>query len=168
MSLAKKLIEQFTAESAKTRLLLAAVPEDKYDWKPHEKSWTVGQLASHLAESPSWHQSMLIEVFDFDAMMADYKPFVAKDKAELLATFDANNAALSEAIEGQDDDFMNAVWKGISGGREIMSGKRDAEMQELFISHQIHHRGQLSVYLRLLDVTVPQTYGPTADLPDWS
>ncbi len=168
MSIAQALIDDYTNEAAKTRLMLAAVPEDKYDWKPHEKSWTLGQLASHLAEMPTWHESMLIDVFDFDAMMADYKPFVASDKAELMAALDTNGSAFTKALEGKDDDFMNGVWKGVSGGRELMSGPRGAEMRSLFVHHQIHHRGQLSVYLRLLDVAVPQTYGPTADLPDWS
>ncbi len=165
MSIAESLIKDFNEDAEMSRTLLAATPEDKYDWRPHEKSWTLGQLASHIAEAASWHQSMLEDVFDFDAMMADYKPFVAADRAELLATLDTNAADFTSFIEGKEDDFMSGHWKGLSGGAEVMAGERHRIMRRLLIDHVSHHRGQLTVYLRLLDVPVPQTFGPTADNP---
>lgn len=163
MTIAEALIADFEEEAKKSRTLLEAVPADKYGWKPHDKSMSLGQLASHIAETPSWHHSMLEDIFDFDAMMADYKPFAAADPAELLATFDANASEFTAAIEGKDDAFMTGTWKGLSGGEEIMGGPRHSVLRSILIHHVIHHRGQLTVYLRLLDVPVPPTFGPTAD-----
>ncbi len=169
MSLAAALIADFKAEAKRTRSVLEAVPQDKLAWQPHDKSMSLGRLASHIAETPTWHESMIAEVFDFDVMMADYKPFAAADGAELLAAFEANNAAFIEAFEGRDDDFMSGVWKGLKSGQELMSGPRERVLRDILIHHVIHHRGQLTVYLRLLDVPVPPTYGPTADDPTaWS
>lgn len=169
MTLAATLIADFNQEAHKSRAMLEAVPEDRLAWKPHEKSMSLGRLASHIAETPTWHTSMLEEVFDFDAMMADYKPFEAADSAELLAAFDTNTADFVAAFEGRDDAFMRATWKGMSGGKELMAGERHAVLRDILIHHVIHHRGQLTVYLRLLDVPVPPTYGPTADDPTaWS
>ncbi len=167
MSIAQSLIADFKQESEMTRTVLAALPDDKYDWKPHDKSMSLGALASHIAETPNWHGSMLEDVFDFDAMMADYKPLSVSDKAELLAAWDTNSAAFLEAFSGKDDEFMNGHWKGMSGGKEMMGGPRHSIARSILVHHVAHHRGQLTVYLRLLDVPVPPTYGPTADFPDW-
>lgn len=168
MSIAEVLTADYQEEAAKSRTVLGAVPEEKYGWKPHEKSMSLGELASHIAETASWHQSMLVDVFDFDAMMADYKPFVAGDRAELLAGFDANSSAFVEAIAGKDDAFMDATWTALAGGKEMMSGARHRMMRSFLINHVIHHRGQLTVYLRLLDVPVPPTFGPTADQKEFN
>lgn len=165
MSIAAALTADYSTEAKKTRALLEAVPDDKHDWRPHEKSWTLGQLASHIAEAASWHDSMQEDVFDFDAMMTEYKPFVAADRSEMLTAFDDNSASFLAAIDGKDDDFMSGTWKGISGGKEIMNEVRHQAMRDFLINHVIHHRGQLTVYLRLLDVPVPSTFGPTADFP---
>lgn len=167
MTLADGLIADFQAQALMTRALLEAAPEDKYDWKPHEKSMTLGQLTSHIAETASWHASMLDDVFDFDAMMAEYKPYSAGDRAELLATLDKNGAEFTAAIGGKDDAFMSRTWKGMVNGEAKMAGPRHAMMRSFMIDHVIHHRGQLTVYLRLLDVPVPPTFGPTADHPDF-
>ena len=167
MSIAESLIADLKQEGGMTRTVLQAVPTDKYDWKPHEKSMSLGGLAGHLAETPSWLGSMMEDVFDFATDMGDYKPFVPEDHSDLLAAFDENLANAIALLEGKDDDFMVGVWRGLSGGKEVMAGPRCAMARSILVHHAAHHRGQLTVYLRLLDVAVPPTYGPTADFPDW-
>ena len=167
MTISETLIADYEAQLAATRRLLEAAPQDRYDWKPHDKSMSLGQLASHIAEAASWHASLLEDVFDFDAMMAEYKPFEAADQAELLAAFDGNAAEFTQAIAGKDDTFMSAAWTGIVGGEERMKGARHSMMRNFLLDHLYHHRGQLTVYLRLLDVPVPPSMGPTADFPDF-
>jgi uncharacterized damage-inducible protein DinB len=168
MSISEALIADMKAEGAYSRAVLKAVPADKYDWKPHEKSMTLGGLAGHVAETNSWMGSMMQDVFDFAAEMGDYQPFVPTDASELMAAFDENLANAISLIEGKDDDFMRAVWKGVMGEKELMVGPRGDIARSILVHHAAHHRGQLTVYLRLLDVAVPPTYGPTADFPEWS
>ena len=167
--IAQALIADMKQEGAFSRAMLEAVPADKFDWKPHEKSMSLGELASHIAETPTWLGSMMEDVFDFGAGMADYKPFAAADREELLAAFDDNLAGAIALIEGKDDEFMSGIWKGVKGDKELMAGPRGAMARGILGHHAAHHRGQLTVYLRLLDVPVPPTYGPTADFPseDW-
>ncbi len=164
MSIASELIRDLEAEAVKTRAMLAAVPAGRLDWKPHEKSMTLGALASHLAESPSWISAMLEDEMDF-AVLADYRPFEAKDRAELLAGLERNLRAGVDALRGRDDAFLSTTWTMRNGAKVLMSAPKHEALRATAIHHWIHHRGQLSVYLRLLGVPVPQTYGPTADHP---
>lgn len=164
-SIAQSLIADIKQEGEYSRAILEAVPADKYDWKPHEKSMSLSALASHIAETPSWLGSMMEDVFDFGTGMEDYKPFVAADQAELLAALDENLAKATALLEDKDDEFMIRVWKGVKGDKELMVGPRGAVARSILVHHAAHHRGQLTVYLRLLDVPVPPTYGPTADFP---
>jgi uncharacterized damage-inducible protein DinB len=165
-SIAADLIRDLEAEAAKTRTMLAAVPEERLDWKPHAKSMTLAALASHLAENPSWISSMLEDGMDF-ADLGDYRPFVAKSRKELLEGFDKNLRAGLEAIRGKSDAFLCAAWTMRNGPKVLMTAPKHDAIRGTAIHHWIHHRGQLSVYLRLLDVPVPQTYGPTADHPSF-
>ncbi|MCP4202690.1 MAG: hypothetical protein GY769_12235 [bacterium] len=169
-SIAESLIADMKQEGKYSRAILGAVPADKYDWQPHEKSMSLGMLASHIAETPTWLGSMMEDVFDFGAGMKDYKPFAAADQEELLAAFDENLAGAIALLEDKDDEFMTRVWKGVKGDKELMAGPRGAVARSILVQHAAHHRGQLTVYLRMLDVPVPPTYGPTADFPseDWS
>ncbi len=169
-SIAQSLIADMKQEGAFSRTILEAVPADKYDWQPHEKSMSLGVLASHIAETPTWLGSMMEDVFDFGTGMEDYRPFAAADQAELLAALDENLAGAIVLLEDKDDDFMTRVWKGVKGDKELMAGPRAAMARSILVHHAAHHRGQLTVYLRKLDVPVPPTYGPTADFPseDWS
>lgn len=167
-SIAATLITDLKQEGAFSRAVLEAVPADRYDWKPHDKSMSIGKLASHIAETPMWLSSMMDDVFDFDELMAHYQPFDAADSAELLSALDDNIAAAVALLEDKDDDFMRGIWKGMKGGKEIMGGPRGAIARSILVHHTAHHRGQLTVYLRLLDVAVPSTYGPTADFPSES
>lgn len=168
MSIAESLIADMKQEGAMSRAVLEAVPADKFDWKPHDKSMSLVGLAGHIAETPMWIGSMMEDVFDFESDMGDYKPFVPADQSELLAAFDENLANAVSLLEGKDDDFMAGVWKGMKGEKEVMGGPRGAIARMILVHHAAHHRGQLTVYLRLLDVPVPPTYGPTADFPEWS
>ncbi len=167
MSIAESLIADLKQEGGMTRTVLQAVPADKFDWKPHEKSMSLGGLAGHLAETPSWLGSMMEDVFDFATDMGDYKPFVPNEQSDLLAAFDENLSNAISMLEGKDDDFMVGVWRGLSNQKEVMVGPRGAMARSILVHHAAHHRGQLTVYLRMLDVPVPPTYGPTADFPDW-
>jgi len=166
MSTASDLIRDIEAEAKKTRTLLAVVPEQKLAWKPHEKSMTLGALASHVAENPSWISAMLEDETDF-AAMSDYKPFDAKSSRELLEAFDKNLRAGLDVIRGRSDAFLSANWTMRNGDKVLMSERKDIAIRGTAIHHWIHHRGQLTVYLRLLDVALPQTYGPTADNPSF-
>ena len=132
-SIAESLIADLKQEGAMTRAVLAAVPADKLDWQPHEKSMTLGTLASHIAETPSWLGSMMEDVFDFGAMMAEYKPFAAADSDELLAAFDENLAGATALLEGKDDDFMTGLWKGVKGDKELMAGPRAAMARSICV-----------------------------------
>ncbi len=169
-SIALSVIADMKQDGEFSRAALGAVPEDKLDWQPHEKSMSLGALASHIAETPTWLGSMMEDVFDFGDGMADYKPFVAADRAELLGALDENLASGIALLEDKDDDFMTRVWRGVKGDKELMAGPRGAIARSILVHHVAHHRGQLTVYLRMLDVPVPPTYGPTADFPseDWS
>lgn len=165
MSISEAIVAEFEQEAKNTRKLLKAVPEGRFDWKPHDKSMSLGQLASHIAEAPSWVRSMMEPVFDFGAVAAEYKPFAPADPAELLEGFEKNAEAFSEVLSGKDDAFMRETWTMKNGDKVLMSAPRHAAIRNVSLNHILHHRGQLTVYLRLLDVPVPPTYGPTADHP---
>ena len=163
MSISAALIADFKSEASNTSKVLAAVPADRFDWKPHVKSMTLGQLASHVAENPMWAGSMMTAELDFLEMEKDYKPFAASSTEELVSTFEKNAAMLEQTLEGQSDEHMTGDWTMRKGDQVMMTQPRDAAIRSTIIHHAIHHRGQLTVYLRLLDVRVPGTYGPTAD-----
>ena len=163
MSLSRELVSDFTNEAELTRKVLAAVPEDRLGWKPHDKSMSLGQLAGHVAETPGWCGAMLEPEFDMAAGMADWKPFQPATRKELLETFDRNTRAFGPLFADRDDAFMQETWTMRNGATVMLSDPRHATARMIAINHSIHHRGQLTVYLRLLGVPVPGTYGPTAD-----
>jgi len=166
MSIAEALIADLEQEADGTRKMLALVPEAKFAWKPHEKSMTLGQLASHVAEAPSWCAGFLEPVMDF-AAMKDYRPFAASTNAELRAAFDTNHKKAVAALRGRDDAFLRQTWTMKNGDTVLMTQVRKDAMRTILVHHTIHHRGQLSVYLRLLGVPLPAIYGPTADSPSF-
>ncbi|MFL5383518.1 MAG: DinB family protein [Longimicrobiaceae bacterium] len=145
-----------------TRRLLERVPDEHWDWKPHEKSMSLGQLAGHLAELTFLGAIVMQrEVFD----VATDRPTGPKpaNREEVLAAFDQGSAQLVEAVNGAAADAWGQTWSLKAGGQTFVSLPRAAALRLMGISHPIHHRGQLSVYLRLLGVPVPSIYGPTAD-----
>ncbi len=165
MSISQSLIPELDQEAATTRKLLERVPADKFGWKPHEKSMTMGRLATHVAEMVGWMNTTLTtEKLDFappgGEPMVPYEP---KTTADLLAFFDKNVAEGQAALAKATDQDMMQNWTLLAGGSVIFSMPRIACIRGMIMNHVIHHRGQLSVYLRLNNIPVPAMYGPSAD-----
>lgn len=162
MSMIDPFIEELKHEAAGTRKHLERAPEKDFDWKPHERSMSLGGLCSHLAESLEW----TAEIFEKDEVDIDpssYQPWVAKNRAELLEKFDANLAKSLRVLKDQPDEKLTQPWTMKMAGQEVLTMPRVAVLRSFILSHMIHHRGQLSVYLRLRNVPLPSVYGPTAD-----
>jgi len=161
MSLAEPILRQFEQEAPTTRRVLERVPLEKGDWQPHPKSMALGRLASWLAGAPGWAaKNMHVEAFDASA----WEPLaVPATSAELLAAFDAGASAALAELRKLDDTGASAPWSFRMGEKTLMSFRRVDFLRLFLLSDSIHHRGQMSVYLRLLDVPVPSIYGPSAD-----
>jgi uncharacterized damage-inducible protein DinB len=159
------LLPEFDQEMANTRKVLERVPDDRLDWRPHPKSFTMGALATHLATLPSW----MVETFKQDTLdiRPDGKDYVpppeARSNGELLSRFDAAVVAGRAALAAATDIAMFEQWSLLSGGTRILTMPRAAVLRSFILSHSIHHRAQLTVYLRLNDIPVPALYGPSAD-----
>lgn len=170
MTIAQALLPEFDQEMTATRKLLERVPEDRFDWSPHEKSMTLGRLASHLAELPMW-TAVTLEQDEFDMNPPEgeqqWESPQPASVREILELFDRNAAEAREKIASAGDATFFAHWSLKSGGETLFAMPKMGVIRNFVLNHGIHHRGQLSVYLRLLDVPVPQTYGPTADEPDF-
>ncbi|HWF10159.1 MAG TPA: DinB family protein [Bryobacteraceae bacterium] len=162
MTISETFLPEFDQEMANTRRILECVPEEKFAWKPHEKSMTLGRLASHVAEMPNWCVVAIKQ--DKLEFGPNDKPFNAASKSELIAELDKNTAAARDAIAGASDGHLGKTWELFYAGEKILSMPRAAILRGLVMSHMIHHRGQLSVYLRLVDVPIPGMYGPSADM----
>ena len=150
------------AELATTRRVLERVPEEHFGWKPHEKSFALGSLASHLANLPLWGIAIL-SADELDLSVPPSIPGAASTSAELLARWDDHAATLTRAIDALDEGALGRTWTMRRGDHVMISGPRLKVIRGMCLSHMIHHRGQLGVYLRLLNVPVPSVYGPTAD-----
>ena len=162
MSLSEPIAAELRREAATTRRMLERVPEDKLAWRPHEKSMTLGRLAGHIAELPRLVVSTVTQD-EVDFAAGNFQPFTASNVPELLEKFDKNISAAAEALEGQPDEHLLKTWRLRRGEQVIFELPRVAVLRSMGLNHIIHHRGQLSVYLRLLDVPLPSVYGPTAD-----
>jgi len=161
MSIISSMLAEFEHENTTTRKVLERVPEDKFGWKPHEKSWTLAQLASHVASVPSWAAPVVTDTKL--ELSPDFKPFVATTRKALLEYWEGNVAAAKKALSSISDSDLMVNWKMVAGGQTIIDQPRAAVLRGVIFNHGIHHRGQLSVYLRLLNVPVPAMYGPSAD-----
>ena len=161
MAISAALLPEFDQEMATTRRCLERVPDGKLGWKPHEKSMSFGKLASHIAEMPTWCVAGL--KMDSLDLATGYNPFEAKSNAELLAAFDKNAAAAREAIAGASDETYMQNWSLMRGEQTLMTMPKIVVVRAFVMNHVIHHRGQLSVYLRLNGIPVPSIYGPSAD-----
>ena len=155
------LSRELAEEAPVTRRVLARVPLERRDWKPHAKSMTLGHLAAWMANAPGWTSEIAgADGFDVDA----FSPFSAPASSEeLLATFDAGCATARKALARMDDAHASGDWSFRMGGQAVKTMPRFALLRLFLVSDAIHHRGQMSVYLRLLDVPVPSIYGPSAD-----
>ncbi|MGA8220894.1 MAG: DinB family protein [Candidatus Acidiferrales bacterium] len=165
MALSEALLPEFDQEMANTRKTLERVPDGKFDWKPHEKSGTMGWLAGHVANIPSW----AVETIDKDGfdMMPDGKDFVPppppKSRKELLEVFDKGVAGARKSLAGASDSHLLKNWSFKKNGEVLFAMPRVACLRTWVMNHLIHHRAQLGVYLRLNNIPVPAIYGPSAD-----
>jgi len=164
MAMSDALLAELKQEAATTRRMLERVPADKLDWKPHAKSMTLGRLAGHVAELPGLIRAA-VTLDEMDFATGNYTPFIPKDTTELLETLDSRVSHALESLAGQSDEQLNQKWRLRSGEKIFFELPRAAALRTMGISHMIHHRGQLSVYLRMLDVPLPSVYGPSADEP---
>ena len=161
MPMVDALLPEFDHEMTITRKLLERVPDDRLSWKPHQKSMSLGGLATHVSNLPWWGQVTLNEP-EFDVASTGNQP-ESTSRAQVLQTFDRNVAATRAALTGKSDAELMAPWALKRADQTIFSMPKAAVWRSFMISHIVHHRGQLSVYLRLLDVPVPSIYGPSAD-----
>jgi len=165
MTLTENILPEFDREMASTRKTLERVPDGKFDWKPHEKSYSLGELASHVAGIPGWTEKAFHQN-ELDVQPPGAPPYQEKEatsQAELLEEFDKNAASARAALQAASDERWRGEWTLLVSGRKILSQPRINIMRSFVLSHLIHHRAQLGVYLRLLDVPVPAIYGPSAD-----
>jgi uncharacterized damage-inducible protein DinB len=162
-SIAQVFLAEFEAQAPITRRFLERLPEDKLTWKPHEKSLTAGQLALHIANVPGGvarfvgeNPRQAREKFEFPQ---------PQNKAEILKAFDETIAAVHNQLPIFDDAAMNETWRLMAGSKELYAVPRAGFIRDIMFSHWYQHRGQFSVYLRLLDVAVPASWGPSGDEP---
>ncbi len=162
MKMSDSLMTEFEHEAQTTRKHLERLMNDKLDWRPHEKSFTAGGLASHIVECISWADPIFnSDELDFDPKT--YKPYQAASVADLIKDFDDNIAVCKRVMAGVADEKMMQPWRLKIMGRVQFEKTRADVFRDFILSHVIHHRGQFSVYLRLLNVPVPGSYGPSAD-----
>jgi len=164
MAIKDALLPEFDHEMATTRRLLERLPEAEFAWKPHDRSMPLGQLAGHIANLPQWCTATLAStVFDLDALPVDARPQLPASRAAVLEEFDGKVAAARNQLTSTTDAEFMTPWTLKKGGQEVFTLPRISAIRSFVMNHLIHHRGQLSVYLRLKDVPLPSIYGPTAD-----
>ena len=161
MAIKDALLTDYDHEMGTTRKLLERLPDDKLSWKPHARSMSIGGLATHLINIPNWAGTILNEPF-FDLAGAPPNQPEKTSRAEILASFDETRARTRAWMDKTDAEYQSA-WTLKRGGQQIFSVPRVAAFRSFVLHHVIHHRGQLSVYLRLNDIPVPAIYGPSAD-----
>jgi uncharacterized damage-inducible protein DinB len=164
--LRKIALGDLETEIATTRRVLERVPEEHFDWKPHPKSMSLGGLATHIATIP-FYGTAIMQGQEFDVAAPLPPNPVATTRDEILQRFEETVAAFRPLLEGADDLSLREPWTLRAGERVVFTQPRIGVLRGMVVSHLVHHRGQLSVYLRLLDVPVPSIYGPSADEP-WS
>jgi uncharacterized damage-inducible protein DinB len=159
------LLPEFDMEMDNTRRTLERVPDDKLSWKPHEKSGTLGWMATHIASIPNWAK-MTMENDSLDLSPAGgskFTPPKADNRKELLELFDKNRAEARAALAAGDDAAFAKPWALLMSGKELFREPKSSVLRRMVFNHLIHHRGQLTMYFRQLDVPVPALYGPSAD-----
>ena len=170
MPMTDALLQEFDQEIASTRKTLERVPEDKFDWAPHEKSGKMVWLAGHLANIPQW-ATLAVNEDTLDLAPGGKSlatPPAPTTTQELVVNFDKNAAEARSAIAGAADDELEKPWSLLNNGKTVMTMPKGAVLRTFVMNHMIHHRAQLGVYLRLNDVPVPSIYGPSADeAPDF-
>ena len=165
MKLTEFFLGQLEREAAGTRKALERMPEGKNDWKPHEKSMDIGYLAALVAKMPSWI-AMMIEQEELDFAKRSESSFVPKQqltRADLVRLLDESVAEARAALQNTNDDHLMKLWRFRVGERVVSEEPRHVMIQDSVFNHLCHHRGQLTVYLRLAGASVPAIYGPSAD-----
>ena len=166
MTIGQSMLGEFDQEMQNTRKTLERVPDDQWNWKPHEKSGTLGWLAGHVATLPGW-ATMTINTEEFDyapvSGKSSYQQPKTENRKDLLAAFDKEAAEARAALASVSDQEILKTWKLLAGGQEIFAMPRVAVLRGVVMNHLIHHRAQLGVYFRLLNIAVPGLYGPSAD-----
>ena len=163
MKMAEMFQRELAAEVERSKRALEQVPDGKYDWKPHEKSMKFGPLVEMVAMIPSWVAMMVTkDQLDIAPATPQQKPEPMRTSAELLTGLDKAAADARTALEGATDEFLNTPWKLLAGGQVVVEALRHEMIRDTF-NHLAHHRGQMTVYLRLMGATVPALYGPSAD-----
>ena len=165
MTIKEWLIPEFDHEAAVTRQVLERIPDAALTWKPHERSFTLGELATHVGRVVHWGQSIL-DHDHYDLGLDPGRPPAAEgSRAAVLAAFDREVAAVRKALSDRSDAELSARWSVKRGDRVVMALPRFAAVRRFVLNHLIHHRGQLTVYLRLQNVPLPPIYGPSAAEP---
>ncbi|MEK6629525.1 MAG: DinB family protein [Acidobacteriota bacterium] len=162
MGMRDALLPEFDHEIAVARKVLERVAQDKLAWKPHDRSMSLGRLATHVAEIPHWAQTILNEP-EFNMTPSSYQPQEKSTLADILALFDENTGKARAILTGKSDAELMSSWSFKQDGKEVFAMPRAAAWRSWVMNHIIHHRGQLSVYLRLTGSKVPSLYGPSAD-----
>lgn len=165
MAISEMLLAEFEQEMANTRRTLERIEDETLHWRPHERSMSMAELAGHLADVPSWVEQIMgkTEMDIAPPGGSDWEQFIPKTYLDILQRFDANMEKARASLTGASDESFLAQWTLKKGGKEMFSLPRVAVLRTMVMNHQIHHRGQLTVYFRLLDVPVPALYGPSAD-----
>lgn len=161
MTTVQQLVKEMEQEAATTRKMLSRIPDDKFGWKPHEKSMTIQRLATHIAELPTW-VSMALTTDELDFAVNPYNPVVVNNKKELLEYFEQCLAEGKAQLERAMEEELLPMWT-MRNGETIYTVSEKGEVIRMTYSQIVHHRAQLGVYLRLLNVPIPGSYGPSAD-----
>src|SRR5262249_14879664 len=162
MSIAQAILKEFEEQAPITRKFLERLPEDQLAWKPHEKSMSAGQLAFHLAFVPG---GVVRFVQNTPAQAPDFNFPHPTSREEILKMFDESIAAVRSLLPGLNDAKMHETWRLLQGDKEVMALPREKFLRDVMLNHWYQHRGQFSVYLRMLNVPVPASWGPSADEP---
>jgi uncharacterized damage-inducible protein DinB len=161
MQIIKMFLKELEQEAQTTRKFLSIVPNDKFDWQPHPKSMTIRQLATHIAELPGWIP-MAITTDELDFAKNAYKPEQLNNSTELLENLEQNVTAANASLGQTNEDVLAEPWT-LRNGEHIIMVRTKAEVIRVALSQTTHHRAQLGVYLRLLNIPIPGSYGPSAD-----
>ncbi|MCU0248654.1 MAG: DinB family protein [Vicinamibacterales bacterium] len=162
MAIVDALLPEFDHEMAVTRKVLERVDDAQFGWKPHEKSMSLGRLATHVAEIPQWGQTILTQT-EFNMVDGAHKPAAAATTSAVLELFDGQVKTIRALLAARTDAELMSTWTFKQNGKELFGMPRAAAWRSWVMNHLIHHRGQLSVYLRLTGSKVPGIYGPSAD-----
>ena len=161
MALIDTMLQELEEEAKTTRRVLERVPENQLDWRPHKKARTLGQLAMHVAIVPGGVAEFVASPSPVQA--PDFSDPKLNTASELVPTLDQSIAKARKVLGGMEDTELMATWQLMQGERELFSGPRMTMLRSIMLNHWYHHRGQLSVYLRALDIPIPSIYGPSAD-----